>query len=152
MTEFRPRRKNSEKASAGWGPTIRAMWKEGLTALEIKEKTGLSLAGVYYHLSHKNNPDTKIVRTCARGNMERVAKMTKQGLTSREIAAKLGIAVNTVHVHRHNAKQKGLLERKDYGQRQTGHENARIFRETGVRAGREGLEHPGRVSKPLWIR
>jgi DNA-binding CsgD family transcriptional regulator len=138
-------------ASGGWGPAVRKLWKQGWKAEEVADELGLSRAVVYYHLSHKRNPDNKIVRTCARGNMNRVVEMTKNGLTAREIAAELGIAVSTVYVHRNHAREKGVLGKEDYGQRQVGQENRRLFGKDGVRASRRGLEHPGGVPKPLWL-
>jgi len=138
-------------ASGGWGPAVRELWNQGWKAAAIAEELGICRAAVYYHLSYKRNPDNKIIRTCTRGNMNRVVEMTKNGLTAREIAAELGIAQSTVYVHRNHAREKGVLGKDDYGQRQLGRKHNLLFREDGVRASRRGLEHPGGVPRPLWL-
>lgn len=146
-----PNKKKGEFASGGWGPAVRELSSQGLKAKEIAEKLGISNASAYYHLSHLRNPENKIVKTLTRGNMQRVAERTKQGWVAREIAEELGIAISTVYVHRNHAREAGLLENKDYGQRQIGRQNDFFLGKNGVRADGSRVEHPRRISRPVWM-
>jgi DNA-binding CsgD family transcriptional regulator len=146
-----PDKKKGEFASGGWGPAVRELFGQGLKKRDIAKKLGISRAAVYYHLSYLRNPGNKIVRTHTRGNMKRVAELTKQGWIATRIAEELGIAVSTVYVHRNHAREAGLLENKDYGQRQIGRENDFFLGKNGVRADGSRLEHPRRVPRPVWM-